>query len=209
MNCALYVCKRLADVCHQTAVTFTNVCSDKLQLRKKLKQVQLPTIPHFLHQRVRMKFFNGSVTKCSSAELRNYFWCPPRELPLRELHLAVSQHSRFSLVFLFLTLSPAVLPTPPDLCHRPLHSLKTSAPLHLSDDTGPRKKNYASKCHSTWCETFPFTDILPPVSSAHPLASTVQTVVLHHFILPLVLFEGLPGNDDSSLSLSLSERFYL
>lgn len=56
------------------------------------------------------------------------------------------------------------------------------------DETGPKKKKYASKCHST-CETFLFIDMCP-VSLARPL----QTLVLHDFIFPLALFAAQPLN---------------
>lgn len=48
---------------------------------------------------------------------------------------------------------------------------------------------------------------LPPVSVAGCLVSSLQTVSLHHFIPPLLLFEAVPGNYSSSthtLSLSMS-----
>lgn len=38
----------------------------------------------------------------------------------------------------------------------------------------------------------------PPVLLACPRASTPQAVVMHHFILPLLLFQRLPGNSGSS-----------
>ncbi len=92
------------------------------------------------------------------------------------------------------------------------------APLALPvkmEETTPMKKKYAFKFQSTWCETFLFflfvfhtlkcimrfanyigptlaTLLLLTIWPSPPalLVSTLQTVVLHQFILPVILFKS-------------------
>ena len=62
------------------------------------------------------------------------------------------------------------------------------SPLHFSRPPRGEEIHIQISLHSV--RPSPLPDILTPVSPARPLASTLQTVALHHFILPLDLFEG-------------------